>query len=234
MEKDVIKNLIKDMPVSVMFDETPDAERRCMLNIMVSPLVKDESGKIRSYLIDTVFLDKCNHSTVANAAVNALNDFGVKPEDVICFDTNNAAYMLKVYKTAHKALFPNSIHVTCLAHIMNPFGEVNTFMRYFSQVFYMAGARKKRYLSFLKTSGTTARMAPNPCGTRWNLCYMAAVYHAEHFVLYKSFIKEEMEICRLSALNSLYAITQDEDLSMTLQLHSFSHAVLKRMQGFQS
>lgn len=61
MEKDVIKNLIKDMPVSVMFDETPDAEGRCVLNIMVSPLVKDESGKIRSSLIDTVFLDKCNH-----------------------------------------------------------------------------------------------------------------------------------------------------------------------------
>lgn len=206
MEKDIIKNLIKDMPVSVMFDETPDAEGRCVLNIMVSPLVKDESGKIRSYLIDTVFLDKCNHSTVANAAVNALNDFGVKPEDVICFDTDNAAYMLKAYKTALKALFPNSIHVTCLAHIMNlvgesfrkPFGEVNTFTRYFSQVFYMAGARKRRYLSFLKTSGTTARMAPNPCGTRWNSWYMAAVYHAEHFALYKSFIKEEMEICSLS------------------------------------
>lgn len=114
--------------------------------------------------------------------------------------------MPKAYKTALKALFPNSIHVTCLAHIMNlvgesfrkPFGEVNTFTRYFSQVFYMAGARKRRYLSFLKTSGTTARMAPNPCGTRWNSWYMAAVYHAEHFALYKSFIKEEMEICSLS------------------------------------
>ena len=51
---------------------------------------------------------------------------------------------------------------------------------------------------------------------------MAAVYHAEHFAVYKTFIKEEMEICSLSAPNSLeqpYAITQDEDLSMTLQLH---------------
>ncbi|XP_035266100.1 uncharacterized protein LOC118223532 isoform X2 [Anguilla anguilla] len=87
----------------------------CVLNIMVSPLIKDESGKIRSYLIDTVILDKCNHSTVANAAV------------------------------------------------------------------YMAGARKRRYLSFLSTSGKTTRMAPNPCGTRWNLWYMAAAYHTVHF-----------------------------------------------------
>lgn len=153
---------------------------------MVSPLVKDESGKIRSYLVDIVFLEKCNHSTVANAVVSALNDFGVKQEDVISFDSDNAAYMLKAYKSALKALFPNSIHVTCLAHIMSligeafrkPFEEVNIFMRYFSQVFYMAGARKRRYLSFLKTSGKTAKMAPNPCGTRWNSWYMAAVYHA--------------------------------------------------------
>ena len=230
LEKDVLKNLIKDMPVSVMFDETPDAEGRCVLNIMVSPLAKDKSGKIRSYLIDTVFLDKCNHSTVANAAVNALNDIGVKPEDVISIDTDNAAYMLKAYNTSLKALYPNSIHVTCLAHIMNlvgeafrkPFGEVNTFMRYFSQVFWQAGARKRRYLSFLNTSGTTAKMAPNPCGTRWNSWYHAAAYHAEHFALYKSFFEQELAICGASAPNSLeqlHAITQDTNLSMTLQLH---------------
>ena len=88
LEKDVLKNLIKDMPVSVMFDETPDAEGRCVLNIMVSPLAKDKSGKIRSYLIDTVFLDKCNHSTVANAAVNALNDKSVKASVSGVIDTD--------------------------------------------------------------------------------------------------------------------------------------------------
>lgn len=90
MEKNVIKDLISDKPVSVLFDETPDVEGPCVLNIMVSPLIKDESGKIRSYLIDTVILDKCNHSTVANAAVSALNEFGVKQENVISFDTDNA------------------------------------------------------------------------------------------------------------------------------------------------
>lgn len=94
-------------------------------------------------------------------------------------------------------------------------------MRYFSQVFYMAGARKK-YLSYLKTSGTTTKMAPNQCGTRWSSWYMAVIYHGENYALYKPFFKEEMEVCRRSApksLEHLYAITQDEDLSMTLQIH---------------
>lgn len=51
---------------------------------------------------------------------------------------------------------------------------------------------------------------------------MAAVYHAENYARYKSFFQEEMEVCRPSAPNSLeqlYAITQDEALSMTLQTH---------------
>lgn len=117
---------------------------------------------------------------------------------------------LKALKSALKALYPGAIHVTYLAHIMNlvgeafrkPFAEVNTFMRFFSQV-YMAGARKRRYLSFLSTSGKNARMAPNPCGTRWNLWHMAAAYHTEHFSMYKVFFEEEMEICRQSAANSL-------------------------------
>lgn len=172
------------MPVSVMFCEPLDAEGGCVLNIMASPLDKDKSSKLRSYLVDTISLNKCNHSTVASAAICALNDFGVKKEVVISFDTDNAAYMVKAYKTALKALSPNSIHVTCLTHIMNLTGKAfrKTLWggEHLHEVFltgFLHGRWKEKGggLRSLKTSGTTASMAPNPIGSRWNSRYMAGV-----------------------------------------------------------
>lgn len=86
-------------------------------------LEKDESGRILAYLADTVFLEECNHSTVSVAVVKCLQEYGIANENVIVFDTDNAAYMKKAYKAALQSLFPNSIQVTCMAHIINLIGS---------------------------------------------------------------------------------------------------------------
>eukprot|EP00063_Salmo_salar_P066936 XP_014041771.1 PREDICTED: CGG triplet repeat-binding protein 1 [Salmo salar] len=38
---------------------------------------------------------------------------------LMAYDTDNAVYMKKAYKAALQSLFPNSLHITCMAHIMN-------------------------------------------------------------------------------------------------------------------
>ncbi|CAB1337166.1 unnamed protein product [Coregonus sp. 'balchen'] len=104
------------------------------------------------------------------------------------------------------SLFPNSLHITCMAHTMNligsafckPFDQLNAFMLSFSQMFYQAGARKRRYPSFLTTKPggqKRATMAPNPCATRWNLWLSAVQYLSEQFGLYKGFIEMEIQVC---------------------------------------
>lgn len=60
-EKEALKTHLAKKPVAVIFDETPDVEGRCVLNILIAPLEKDESGRILAYLADTVFLEECNH-----------------------------------------------------------------------------------------------------------------------------------------------------------------------------
>lgn len=203
-EKAELKTLLSRKPVAVIFDETPDVEGRCVLNILLAPLEKDQSGRILAYLADTVFLEQCNHSTVSAAVVKCLQEYGIENEDVIVFDTDNAAYMKKAFKTALQALYPNSLHITCMAHIMNlignafrkPFEQLNSFMLSFSQMFFRAGSRKRRYLSFMtnKLPGKRVTMPPNPCATRWNSWFMAVKYHREYFRLYKEFIEAEMEV----------------------------------------
>lgn len=203
-EKGELKTLLAGKPVAVIFDETPDVEGRCVLNILLAPLEKDQSGPILAYLADTVFFEQCNHSTVSVAVVRCLQEYSINNEDVIVFDTDNAAYMKKAFATALQALYSNSLHITCMAHIMNlisnafhkPFVQLNSFMMSFSQMFSNAGSRKRRYLCFM-TNGLPRKkvtMPPNSCATRWNSWFSAVQYHQEYFGLYKEFIEMEIEV----------------------------------------
>lgn len=175
-EKEQLKTHLAKKPVAIIFDETPDTEGRCVLNI----LIEDDSGRILAYLADTVFLEECNHSTVSMAGVKCLQGYNIDNDDVVVFNILVVvSYMKKAYKAVVQSLFPNSIHVTCLAHIMNliggafrrPFDQLNAFMLCFSQMFYQAGSRKRRYLQYMTKklpTGRIATMAPNPCATHWN------------------------------------------------------------------
>ena len=110
-------------------------------------------------------MEKTNHSTVSQAVVKVIQDYSIEFDNVIVFDTDNAEYMKKAYISVLKALFPNSIHIGCLAHIQNlvgdafrkPFDHVNTFMRAINNMFFHAGARKFRYPQYMKDKLPTGK-----------------------------------------------------------------------------
>jgi len=148
---------------------------------------------------------------VSKAVIQVINDYDIPYENIIIFDTDNAAYMKKAFDQVLSGLFPNAIHCTCLAHILNlvgesfrkPFSDLNLFVRSFSQMFFMAGARKGRYLAYVKSKlpniypgDKPALMAPDPVQTRWNSWYIAVQYHRVHFETYKGFIEAEMVVCK--------------------------------------
>lgn len=56
-----------------------------------------------AYLADTVFLEQCNHSTVSVAVVKCLQEYSIDNDDVIVFNTDNAACMKKAYTAALKS-----------------------------------------------------------------------------------------------------------------------------------
>ncbi|KAK6298838.1 hypothetical protein J4Q44_G00303480 [Coregonus suidteri] len=72
--KEELKQHLAGKLVAAIFDETPDVEGRCVLNILIAPLEKDTSGRILAYLAETVFLEQCNHSTVSMAVVKCLQN----------------------------------------------------------------------------------------------------------------------------------------------------------------
>ena len=214
---DEIKQKLKAVPICVIFDEMSDDEGRYILNILACPIsVKDKDGLLKSYLLDTCFLPKTNHSTVGQAVVQVLNSYNVTFNDVIVFDTDNAAYMKKTYTDILKGLYPKSIHCTCLAHIINlvgeafrkPLEELDKFVRYFSQQFFNAGGRKKRYLDYLISKNRKPAMPPDPVGTRWNSWFYAVQYHEEHWSLYSEYIMKEKAVCGNNAPNSIVQLNE--------------------------
>ena len=236
VERQKLKEYVAHKKIAVIFDEMSDDEGRFVLNILFAPLITNNEGKIVSFLAETVFLAKTDHSTVSQAVVKTLQLYSIEFCDVIVFDTDNAAYMKKAYRTVLSPLFPCSVHVTCLAHIMNlvgesfrsPFVQVNEFVRAFSQMFYMAGARKGRYLQYLKanktdTSTTSVTMPPDPCATRWNSWYFAVQYHDKNFNLYKGFIESELLVCGKSSPQSVQTLNKilssENATSVAAQIH---------------
>lgn len=43
LQEEASKTNFAKKPIAVIFDETPDVEGRCVLNILIAPLEKDES-----------------------------------------------------------------------------------------------------------------------------------------------------------------------------------------------
>ena len=143
--------------------------------------------------------------------VKTLQDYNIQFENVLIIDTDNAAYMIKCFKSILHGLLPNAVHVTCLAHILNlvgeafrkPFDCVNTYIRKFNAQFYNAGSRKGRFVRHIKSKDPAAGMVPNPCATRWNSWFEAVKYHAKYFEHMKEFVRDEMKICGKTAPDSV-------------------------------
>ncbi|MGH0145228.1 UNVERIFIED_CONTAM: hypothetical protein FKN15_004331 [Acipenser sinensis] len=87
-ERNKLKDKLKDKNVSVIFDEMTDDEGRYVLNILLVPLVIDGTGKVSSYLADTHFMQKTNHSTVSQAVIQTVQSYEIAYKNVIVSDTD--------------------------------------------------------------------------------------------------------------------------------------------------
>lgn len=123
---------------------------------------------------------------------------------------------------------PNSVHVTCLCHIINLVSETWQHYKYFSDatslvtwmrsVFFKKPARKRRWVAFLiNKEAVQAKVPPEAVCTRWNSWFEAVKYHAEHVHLYRQFLLSE-ESTSMAVKNILGQILETEEKVQTLTL----------------
>lgn len=99
-------------------DETTDVLGRYVVNVIVGVLSSD-ANENKIFLLDTVFVDRANHSSIAQVFDDALRIISEVPRNnVLLFVSDVAPYMVKAGRTL-KVMYPNMIHLTCLAHGLN-------------------------------------------------------------------------------------------------------------------
>ena len=103
--------------MSVIVDETTDHRDKSVLNVIDSSLLMD-----KMYLVDVVFMDKCNTTTVSQTVLKSLATIGIEYDNVCTFVTDNATYSKAGFRIL-KNVLTNAIHVGCMAHILNLVGE---------------------------------------------------------------------------------------------------------------
>jgi len=150
-------------------DETTDMQGRAMTAILAGPL--DGESLDRPFLIHVLDVVNSNNVTLQQAIVKALH--GALGEDldynkVKLLVTDGAAYCLKAGKGL-KVLFPNLIHLTCLAHALSRVAElarvtypkVNLLISETKKVFVKSSQRKREFAASCKVP-----LPPEPVVTR--------------------------------------------------------------------
>ena len=114
---------LKDEYIWLSIDETIDACNRYVVNVIVGVL-KGEA-ETRPNLLLTKFVEQTNSATIAqtlNEALTLLWPDGIKYEKVLLIATDAAAYMKKAGEIMN-GLYPNMVHVTCVAHAFHNVAE---------------------------------------------------------------------------------------------------------------
>ena len=92
-----------------MADESVDIKNRKILNILAKPL--EPGCKFR--LISSKVILQCNAIEVATQVDSALNEHYVKKNNVLCFISDNAPYMILAAQKIHALCDRYSIAEEC-------------------------------------------------------------------------------------------------------------------------
>ena len=176
------------------------------------------------YLIDVVTLEACNNVTFSQGIIKAVTDMGIQYDSVmaVVYDSvmavvsDSAAYTIKAYREVLSVVFPKSLHVRYMAHIVNLAAEVFHHHSMFQftadlismmkSAFYKKPGRKSRFIKFLNDflPAAEVKLPPVPVATRWNSWFDAAIYHSSHIHVYEGFFKAKKGIGRIKlVVNSL-------------------------------
>ena len=100
VEKDRLKNFVKNSALQIFIDETLDKEGRyvCSIFFAVNPALCLRQIPI---LATTNFEpESLNHSKVAQQILSTCNDFDIKFENICAYTTDNASYMRSAWNNS--------------------------------------------------------------------------------------------------------------------------------------
>ncbi|KAL4092191.1 hypothetical protein QTP88_026733 [Uroleucon formosanum] len=210
---------IGDSYIYLVVDETTDINGSYIANLLVGVL--NEQSPSKPFLIACKKLDKTNHSTISrfvNDSLRILWPHGGNDEKALLLCSDAVPYMIKAGKTLN-VFFPNMIHISCLAHMIQRLAEkvremypnVNTLVRNLKKVFLKAPQRVDVYKEIMPS----VPLPPEPVLTRWGTWIKAANFCADHLDNLK-IILQKLEDKNVFSIKKLKSIKNLERSSLTL------------------
>lgn len=188
-----IQKSLRNQYVWVSVDETTDSEGRFVTNIVVGALSKEQPTT--PYLLNVGQLEVTNNTTVTQFVIDSMKLLwpdGIRYNNVLLMVTDAASYMIKSGTTL-KGIFPNLIHLTCLAHGLHRIAEtirscyplVDKLVSSVKKIFVKAPSR----VQIFRTIAPDTPLPPQPILTRWGSWLEAALYYSEHLPKIREVVK---------------------------------------------
>jgi len=220
-----IREIIGDSDIWFAVDETTDINGRYIANLLVGVLKCNTTT--HPYLIACKELPKTNHSTVSrfiNDGLKLLWPSGGHDENVILMLSDAAPYMVKTGEVL-KVFYPNIIHVTCVAHMLNRIAEkvrdihpnINKLINNVKKSFLKAPSRVQIYKELLPGKP----LPPEPIITRWGTWIEAVIFTSHNYEGIKSVferLNDDLSVCVLTCKELLSLDSIKNDLTF-IQVH---------------
>ena len=164
-----IKTKLLGMDLFLQVDETTDRQGRAMTAILAGPL--DGQSVECPYMIELTDIITANNSTLQQAVIKALHKlFGddLDYNKIRLLLTDGAPYCIKAGKGL-LGIFPELIHLTCLAHALNRVAElarvtypkINKLISEVKKIFVKSAQRKRDFQAYCQVP-----LPPEPVITR--------------------------------------------------------------------
>lgn len=230
--KDSIKEKIKDQFLWVSIDETIDSSKRCVVN-MVAGILSEESEK---FLLASDFLSVVNASSIVQFYQDTLDLYEVKKTNVLIFTSDAAPYMVCAGKLL-VAIYPKTIHVTCIVHglhrvcetIRLKFDAVNDLIGNVKKIFSKAPLR----IRLFRTKFPELSLPPEPIITRWGTWLEAAAYYAINWESLRDVVAELNPDDAVAIGNAQKSFKDDNLKNQLATIHTSFGFVLKKLKELQ-
>ena len=228
-----IKRDINDNDCFFLIDETPDAESRNVVNVMVGKL---DGKECKPRLIHVAFPNVVNIETIQKIVMDTCGILwkGNMYPHLKLIISDQAAYMIKAVKQLKKNISfhkSNLLHVSCVVHAIHLVCEsikkenvlVNTFLSKEKKFFKKSGKKKRLFRTV-----TGIKLPPFPIEMRWGSWLSCVNYHllGKNFEKIKSFFLRAIsdhDIGNSDELQALQQILRSQKLSQDMfSLSKFS------------
>ena len=117
--KESVKEKIKDQPLTIIIDSSPDCQGRNVVNTIASCGLSAER-----FLLDTTFLDKVDNVTLFRTIDRIRVDYGLDWTNINTLSCDSASYNKKLYKTIQEGINPKLKLMRCWAHLIDLVSDV--------------------------------------------------------------------------------------------------------------